>query len=186
MFFEMQVEMWLVCLIVVMGRIVDMGLATLRTVFVVKGKPGAAASLGFVEAFFWFIVVKAALNFMIENPVLDTLLIATSYSLGFALGTFIGGTLSRIFIRMNVKVQIVLSSKNDDLVEDLQANGFGATILTAKGAREKLETYLIFVDTDSKKLKKLKAILDKKDPRAFISVNESRQVFNGYFQGNLK
>lgn len=186
MFFEVQVELWLVCIVVIMGRIVDMGLATLRTVFVVKGKSGLAASLGFVEAFFWFIVVKAALNFMIENPVLDTILIATSYSLGFALGTFIGGNLSRIFIKINVKVQIVLSSKNDELVEDLQNNGFGATILTAKGAKEKMETYLIFVDTDSKKLKKLKAILDKKDPRAFLSINESRQVFNGYFQGNLK
>ncbi|NCB48505.1 MAG: DUF2179 domain-containing protein [Clostridia bacterium] len=187
MFFGVEVDLWFVCIIVVLGRIVDMGLATIRTVFVVKGKSGLAATLGFVEAFFWFVVVKAALDFNISlSPVVGTFLIATVYSLGFALGTYLGGLFSKRFIKVNVKVQIVLSNKNDEVVEELQNNGFGATILTAKGAKEKHETYLIFVETDSKNLAKLKQIIDKKDPRAFISVNESRNVYNGYFVRNVK
>lgn len=182
MFFGIQVNLWLVCLIVVMGRIVDMSLATIRTVFIVKGKSGIAATLGFVEAFFWFIVVKAALDFIITNPLTDTIVIATAYSLGFALGIYLGGSISKTFIKVNVKVQIVLSDKNDNVVEELKNNGYGATILIAKGAKEKQETYLIYVETNSKCLKKLRQIIDKEDPHAFISVNESRNVFNGYFQ----
>lgn len=186
MFFGVQIGLFLVCFIVILGRIVDMGLATIRTVFIIKGRSGFAAMLGFVEAFFWFIVVKAALDYIITNPVVDTVLIATAYSLGFALGIYLGGIISKRFIKVNVKVQIVLSEKNDEVVEDLRKSGYGATILTAKGANEKHETYLIFVETDSRSLNKLKQILDKKDPRAFISVNESRNVYNGYFERNVK
>lgn len=187
MFFGIEVELWFVCIIVVLGRIVDMGLATIRTVFVVKGKSGLAATLGFVEAFFWFVVVKAALDFNITlSPVVGTLLIATVYSLGFALGTYLGGIFSKRFITVSVKVQIVLTNKNDELVEELKNSGFGATILSAKGANSKHETYLIFVETDSKNLKKLKNIIDEKDAHAFISVNESRNVYNGYFARNVK
>jgi len=186
MFFGVQVELWLACIVVILGRIVDMGLGTIRTVFVVKGKSGLAAALGFVEAFFWFVVVKAALDFEIVDPVMGTLLIATVYSFGFALGTYVGGILSKKLIKVKVKVQIVLSGKNDEVVEALKNNGFGATILIAKGAKEKQETYLIFVETDSKSLSRLKSILDAKDPHAFISVNESRNVYNGYFERNVK
>lgn len=183
MFFGVRVELWVICIVVIFGRIVDMGLATSRTIFVVKGKSEIAAFIGFIEAFFWFVVVKAALDFSIlESPVLLTLIIATVYSLGFALGTYIGGKLSKKLIRVNVKVQIVLSSKNDELIDELRDNGFGATILSAKGAKAKQETYLIFVDTDTKNIKCLRNLIDKRDPHAFISVNESRNVYNGYFE----
>lgn len=109
-----------------------MGLASIRTVFTVKNKPQLAAPIGFVEAFFWFMIVKAALDYTIANPVVDTIVLALAYSLGFALGTLLGGLLSKRFVRSKIHVQVVLSSKNDDLVNKLKEKGYGQTIITAK------------------------------------------------------
>lgn len=183
MLFGIRLELWLVCIVVILGRIVDMSLATIRTVYSVKGKAMTAAIIGFAEAFFWFLVVKTALD-MEELAAWQTIILAMAYSLGFALGTYLGGLFTRKFIKSPVKAEIVLSNKNEELITALQENGFGETILTAKGAKNKQETYLLFVETDTKQIKVLKQLLDQYDPHAFVSINESKSVFNGYFRSS--
>ena len=181
MFFGTQLDLVIVFFIVVIGRTVDMSLSSIRTVFTVKNKPQFAAPIGFLEAFFWFLIVKAALDYAITNPVVDTIVLALAYSLGFALGTFLGGILSKKFVKSTIHVQIVLSSKNDDLIKELKEKGFGQTILTAKGANSNIETYLIFIETNSDKLKQLRSIINSMDEKAFVSVSESKSVYNGFF-----
>lgn len=181
MFFGTQLDLVIVFFIVVLGRTIDMSLASIRTVFTVKDKPHLAAPIGFLEAFFWFMIVKAALDYKIANPAVDTIVLALAYSLGFALGTFLGGILSKRFVKSKIRVQIILSSKNDDFVQALKENGFGQTILTAKGANNNTETYLIFVETDSDRLKKLRSLINTMDEKAFVSVSESKSVYNGFF-----
>lgn len=186
MFFGTQLPLVAVFFIVVAGRTVDMCLASLRTVFTVKSKPQIAAPIGFIEAFFWFMIVKAALDYAISNPVVDTIILALAYSSGFALGTLLGGFLSKRFVKSKIKVQIVLSSKNDEIVSKLKENGFGQTILTAKGANNNIETYMIFVETNSDKLKVLRTIINTMDERAFVSVTESKSVYNGFFGSSMR
>lgn len=181
MFFGTQLDLVIVFFIVILGRTIDMCLASIRTVFTVKNKPLIAAPIGFVEAFFWFMIVKAALDYAIANPVVDTILLAIAYSFGFALGTLLGGVLSKKFIKSKIHVQIVLSSKNDDLVNELKEKGYGQTIITAKGANKNMETYMIFIETNSDKLKELRTIINTMDEKAFVSVSESKSVYNGFF-----
>ena len=182
-----QLPLVAVFFIVVLGRTIDMSLASIRTVFTVKNKPQIAAPIGCIEAFFWFMIVKSALDYNIaDNPVGDTIALAVAYSLGFALGTLLGGFLSKIFVKSKIHVQIVLSSKNDELVTALREKGFGQTILTAKGAHKNEETYMIFVETNSDKLKELRTILNEMDEKAFVSVSESKSVFNGFFGSSKK
>lgn len=181
MFFGTQLDLVIVFFIVILGRTIDMSLASIRTVFTVKNKPHLAAPIGFVEAFFWFMIVKAALDYAIGNPVVDTIVLAIAYSLGFALGTFLGGILSKKFVKSKIHVQVVLSSKNDEIIKELKERGFGQTIITAKGAHYNTETYMIFIETNSDKLNELREILNTMDEKAFVSVSESKSVYNGFF-----
>ena len=182
MFFNHLLPLAAVFFIVIIGRTVDMCLASIRTVFTVKDKPQLAAPIGFVEAFFWFMIVKAALDYPIaDNPVVNTIVLALAYSLGFGLGTLLGGFLSKRFVKSKIRVQIILSSKNDEFVQALKEKGFGQTILTAKGANNNTETYMIFVETNSDKLKELRTIINTMDEKAFVSVSESKSVYNGFF-----
>ena len=186
MFFGTQLDLIIVFFIVILGRTIDMCLASIRTVFTVKNKPLIAAPIGFVEAFFWFMIVKAALDYTIANPIVDTIVLAMAYSLGFALGTLLGGFLSQKFVKSKIHVQIVLSSKNDDLVNELKEKGFGQTIIIAKGAQKNTETYMIFVETVSDKLHELRAIINSMDEKAFVSVSESQSVYNGFFGPSVR
>ena len=81
------------CLKIFFVRIIDVSLGTVRTIFSVKGKNLIASLIGFVEITVWFLVVKEALNTTESG-----LIIGISYSLGFAVGTYVGGILSNKFI----------------------------------------------------------------------------------------
>lgn len=175
----MDVSFPVLCLIVCLGRIVDVALGTTRTVFNVKGKPYIATLIAFVEATLYFLIVREALNFQAQG--MENYLIAIAYALGFSLGTFCGVFVTSKLIKSKINVQIIATSKNEELVKDLSAAGFGATILVATGASKKEERYMLLIETDNKKIKTLKSIVDKNDPNAFITISDIKSTQNGYF-----
>jgi len=175
----MNVSFPILCLMVCGCRIIDMTLGTIRTIISVKGKPYIAAIIGFTEALIWFLVVREALNF--EAQGLQTYLIAIAYALGFGLGTFCGGFFTSKFIKTKINVQIISSSKNDQLVKALSDAGFGATILIAKGATKQEERYMLLIETDNRQLKALRAVICEIDPQAFVSISDTKSTTNGYF-----
>jgi len=86
------------CLIV-LARITDVSLGTIRMVSVVQGRRGFAAVLGFFEALvFISVVAKVLLN--MKQPVY-----ALAYGLGFATGTYLGMLIEQ---RMAFGKQLVL------------------------------------------------------------------------------
>lgn len=176
----MNVSFPVLCLIVCFGRIVDVALGTTRTVFTVRGKAYIATIIGFVEAMLWFLIVREALNFNAQG-IMETYLIAIAYALGFSLGTFCGGFVTSKLIRSKINVQIIATSKNEELVKALSEAGFGATILVATGASKKEERYMLLIETDNKKLKTLKSVVAANDPNAFVTVSDTKSTQNGYF-----
>ena len=105
---------YILCLKIFLVRILDVSLGTFRTILTVKGKTLYASLVGFFEILVWFLIVKEALNTTESG-----LIIGISYSLGFAVGTYVGGILSNKFIVMPVSVQIV-TSKFEDLLVSLK------------------------------------------------------------------
>lgn len=178
----MNVSFPILCLIVCFGRIVDVALGTSRTVFTVRGKSYVAAIIGLVEAMLWFLIVREALSFQAVG--MQTYLIAISYALGYALGTYCGGLFTSKFIKSKVNVQIIATSKNDEFVKALSDAGFGATVLIASGATKQEQRYMLLIETDNKQVKELKKIVAEHDPSAFITISDTKATHNGYFGGN--
>ena len=108
-------ELLFLCIRIFLVRIMDVSLGTIRTVMTVRGKNVIAALIGFVEVTIWFLVVKDALN-----SASNSLWIAVSYAGGFATGTFIGGFISKTFIRSKLGVQIVIHQENKKLIDILR------------------------------------------------------------------
>lgn len=166
--------LFLLCLKIFIARLIDVSLGTFRTIMTVKGKDLSAALIGIVEITVWFLVVKEALN--TEN---NSYFIVLSYALGFSIGTFIGGKISRLFIKSNLEVQVVLSNRDDKIVEIIRKEGYGVTAIDVKGAKS--EKYMLYIQIRDKSLQKLKDIVKSLDKDAFIVVNETKYVENGYF-----
>ena len=106
----------------------------------------------------------------------------SSYAGGFATGTFIGGKLSDKFISGTLTVQAVLSYKNDDIVTSIRKAGYGVTVLDVNGQLDETGKYMLLIEIDKKRIKDLKNLIKSLDDKAFIIVNETKMVQNGYFK----
>mgnify|MGYP004614988543 CR=1 FL=1 len=164
-------NLFFMCLKIFFARLIDVSLGTFRTINTVKGKDLYAALIGLVEITVWFLVVKEALS--TDN---NSAFIVLSYSLGFSIGTYIGGKISKIFIKTTLEVQVILSNKNDELVNEIKRNGYGISVLDIQGNK-----YMLYIEIKDHSLNKLKSIINKYDKRAFIVVQETKYVENGYF-----
>lgn len=167
----------ILCLKIFFVRIIDVSLGTVRTIITVKGRRVVASMVGFVEVFVWFLIVREALN---TDEV--SIWIAVSYSLGFATGTYIGSTLSDIFISGTLGVQVVTSNSDDNIINILRKNGYALTVLPVEGMNDDNSKYMLFIEIDKKRFNDLKRLIKSLDEKAFIVVNETKFVQNGYFK----
>ncbi len=170
-----DMELFLLCIKIFFVRILDVSMGTLRTVVTVKGKALYASMIGFFEMFIWFSIVKEALN---TNE--TSIWIAVAYSLGFATGTFIGSVLSKKFISGNLSVQIITDKAYPDMVNTLRNEGYGVTVMDVEGKNKDQEKYMLFIEINNKSLNHLQHLVKKMDTNAFIVVNETKYVQNGF------
>lgn len=165
------------CIKIFFARIIDVTLATLRTVYSVKGKTVLAGVIGFIEATIWFIVVKEALNTDIQSP-----FIVMSYAGGFAAGSILGTFVSKTFVNSLVRVEVITAKATPENVEKIKLEGFGVSVLDIMDNDDDIDKKMLIITLNSKHLDELKRILRHIDKNAFVVVNESKIVQNGFIK----
>ena len=170
-------ELLFLCLKIFFARIIDVTLATLRTVYSVKGKTLLAGIIGFIEATIWFIVVKEALNTDIQSP-----FIVMSYAGGFAAGSVLGTLVSKTFVNSLIKVEVITTKATPDNVEKIRLEGFGVSVIDILDNDDDIDKKMLIITLNSKHLEELKRILRHIDRNAFVVVNESKIVQNGFIK----
>ncbi len=171
---------FLLCLKIFIFRIIDVSMATFRTVIVVKGKSLLAALIALVEGMIWFLVVREALNFDAAN-LLETIFIALAYAGGFAAGTYVGSLVSKRIEGM-VQVQIITSSKDDSVIQKIQDEGYALTVIKSEATKFSGEKYMLFAEIKDSRLKDFKELVHNLDTKAFLMVNETKHVYNGFIK----
>lgn len=164
------------CIKIFLVRIIDVTLGTLRTIITVKDKVFLASVIGFFEVLVWFLIAKEALDTEI-----DSIFIGIFYALGFATGTYIGGKISRKVIKGNFLVQVITSKASEKWLQELRENGFAISVMDIRQKDDDPDKYMFFMEINSSDFNKLHKIIKKYDKKAFIVVNESKTVVNGYF-----
>ena len=170
-------ELLLLCLKVFSVRILDVSLGTMRTIVTVKGKTKTASLIGFIEVLIWFLIVREALNTDIES-----IWIAISYAGGYATGTLLGGILSNKLIKGNFGVQVILYKNDNAIVDTIRKEGYAVSVIDVKGQEKDKEKYMLFIEIDKRRFEHLRNLIKELDEKAFIVVNETRMVQNGYFK----
>ncbi|HIU40823.1 MAG TPA: DUF2179 domain-containing protein [Candidatus Aphodocola excrementigallinarum] len=165
-----------ICLIILFARIVDVSLSTIVTVLTVKSKRVLATVLGFIDVIIWFLVVREALTTSIKS-----IWIAISYALGYAIGTFIGTTLSNKLINGKVSMQVILDEKNESKINEIRDKGFAVSQVNCTG-KDNAKKLMLFIELDKKNINDLKNIINKIDENAFMVINETKYVVNGFFK----
>ncbi len=162
----------MLCLKIFFFRIIDVSLGTFRTIVTVKGKNILAGIIGFFEVFIWFTIVEEALSKS------NSIFVALFYSLGFACGTIIGGYASNYFITTNITLQII--TNNNNMASYLREKGFGVTSINVNG-KDGIKNMLI-LETINKNYKKILSLIRIIDEKAFVVVDETKYVHNGFFK----
>lgn len=172
-------ELFILCLKIFFVRILDVSMGTLRTVITVKGKTLYASLVGFVEVFIWFLIVREALN-----TDETSIWVAVAYSAGFATGTYLGGILSKKLISGNLSVQVITSNLN--MVETLRNEGYGVTVMDVEGKDKEVDRYMLFIQINKKSMNHLQRLIKNIDNSAFIVVNETKYIENGFINNVIK
>ena len=151
--------------LIVLARISDVTLDTLRTVGIVQGRRVFAAILGFFEALIYVCAVaKVLLN--MDHPIY-----ALAYGLGYGLGTFLGITIEQ---RLAFGLQVVsLFTRNGaELAKDMILTGY--RVAEVRGHVRDGEVTILYVEIPRKRVPKLIHDAATIDEECFCVVNDVR------------
>lgn len=170
-------KLFLLCLKIFFARIADVTLGTIKTNYIVKGKTSLAGIIAFFEVFIWFLVVKEALNTDIQS-----IWIVISYSGGYAMGTLLGTFISNTFINSLISVEVITSKATKENVNKIRKEGFGVSVVNTDENLQSTSNSILFITLNSRNLEDLKRIVRHIDKEAFMVVNESKIVQNGFIK----
>ncbi len=168
---------FLLCLKIFLARICDVSIGTVRTMLIVKGKNFVAALTAFAEVLIWFLIAKEALNTEISS-----IFIPIAYAGGYATGTFIGGILSKKFIDGMVGVQVVINECQKEIIKKIREQGYGVSVVPLRYQKDDSKKAMLYIQINKSRLEDLLDLITKLDSHAFVTVNETQYIHNGFLK----
>lgn len=161
-------QLLLHCLFIIVARICDVSMGTLRVAFIARGRKYLAACCGFVEVFIWIVVVSRVLT---GDQRLTTY---AAYALGFTCGTLAGMLIEeRLAVGWSL-VRVISHKPIDALMQKLSAAGFGVTQQAGQGARGPVQVLVTLLPR--KRLGEFQKILKEFDAAAFYTIEDVRHA----------
>ncbi len=151
--------------LIVLARITDVTLDTIRTVAIVQGRRIFAATLGFFEAVVYICAVaKVLLN--MDHPVY-----ALAYGLGYASGTFLGITIEQR-LAFGQQLASLITRKGIELAKVLRASGH--RVAEVKGHTGDGDLTILYVEIPRRQAQTLIRVATAVDDSCFCIVNDVR------------
>ncbi|MBN2445897.1 MAG: DUF2179 domain-containing protein [Phycisphaerae bacterium] len=150
------------------ARIVDVSLATLRTIAIVNGRRGLAWGLGFGESLVWILAVSRVFAEVQNQNVLNIM----AWSLGYATGSYVGLVIENWFALGQQAVRIF--TRNPLVAADLRELGFGVTQYVGHGRDGAVLE--LFVNTPRRGVRRLLATARELDKTCFYTIEDIRLV----------
>lgn len=162
-------------LTIMVAKVVEVSMSTIRMVYINKGERVIGAILGFVEVMIWLIVVSSVLNNITKDPIKVFI-----YAASFGLGNYIGVTLEgKIAVGLSTLNVIVDENDGDILSELLREHDLGVTIFEGRG-KDYSKKSLLVIQLKRKKIKEIVKLIKLTNPNAFITINDVKSLVGGY------
>ena len=153
--------------LIVLARIIDVSLDTIRMVSVVQGRRAFAAVLGFFQAVVYVCAIaKVLLN--MNQPVF-----ALAYGLGFATGTYLGMLIEQR-LAFGKQLVFLLTPKGPDLAEVLRAANYRVAEL--QGRTRDGDLTILSVEIARRDAQKLIRLASALDEQCVVIVHDIRRA----------
>jgi len=161
----MSASIVLNCVLIVLARVTDVSLDTLRTASIVQGRRGFSAALGFFEALIYIVVVAQVLrNF--DRPVY-----AIAYGVGYALGTYVG-IVAEQRLAFGTQLASFITYKGGPMSEALDRAGY--PVARVEGHARRGDASIFYVGVPRRRTQQLMRMARSADEACFCVVNDLR------------
>ncbi|UOY10379.1 DUF2179 domain-containing protein [Methanonatronarchaeum sp. AMET6-2] len=154
-------------LLIFIARVIDVSMATIRTIFVVRGIKFLAALIGFFEILIWLLAIGQIMA-NLTDPVNYI-----AYAGGFATGSYVGIVLEDKLAIGDLLIRVITTEKQIELQNELQEK-HKITQVPAKSNGENLN--IIYVRIQRKQLEDTIETIKKHDPKALYTVHDIREA----------
>jgi len=155
-------------ILIMMARVVDVSLDTIRVIMVAKGYRNLAPFIGFFQSFIWLITITR----IMAN--LDNWFTYLGYATGFGLGTYMGMILEGKLALGYELVRVITKREAEQLIDGLRERGFPVT--TVSGIGRDGEVGVLYVIIRRKALREVVGIIQQFNPKAFYTIEDMRYV----------
>jgi uncharacterized protein YebE (UPF0316 family) len=162
----MPTQVVLTCLLIVLARITDVSLGTLRTVSVIHGHRTVAFVLGFFEVLVWVLIVAKVVT-SLHEPIY-----AVAYAFGFASGNYVGITIEQLIAHGRQIVRIF--TRRADMSARLREAGYRVTEFDGRGREGPVQ--MLFVVTSRRDAPRVVKRAREIDHDCFYVLDDIRSV----------
>ncbi|WBW97278.1 DUF2179 domain-containing protein [Oceanirhabdus sp. W0125-5] len=164
----------LLYLLILIVKIIEVTLGTVRIVFITKGERLIGAIIGFFEVIIWVIVISTVLKDVTEDPIKVFI-----YALGFALGNYVGSLVEEKLGVGTTRVEMIVKEEQGEaLAENIRKNGFAVTVLEGQGM--KCNRYVMISHVKRKRANEFIEMVKSYEDNVVITVNEIKAVYGGH------
>ncbi len=159
---------------ILLAKIVEVSLMTVRMVLITKGERKIGAMIAFFEVLLWVVIVSTVLKDISSDPIK-----AVVYALGFSLGSYFGSKVEeKIGIGVSEVKAIVKEEHGPEVVAYLRNEGFAVTVVEGSGKNH--ARHMLFMYVKRKKVKHVIEMLTSFQENAVIMVSDTKPVYGGY------
>ncbi len=164
----------LIYMAILVAKLVEVALMTIRMVLVTKGEKTIASIIGFFEVLLWIYIASTVLQGISDDP-----LKAVFYALGFALGNYFGSILEeKLGIGLSELQVIVREEDGEELTKHLREEGFAVTVVEGKGKNSK--RHILFLFLKRKRVHYVVDLIKEKQSNAVMTISERKPIYGGY------
>jgi uncharacterized protein YebE (UPF0316 family) len=154
-------------------RIVDVSMAIVRILMVVRGRKGLAWVFGFIQALVYIIAIREVM------ADLGNWVNILAYAAGFASGNVAGIWLEERMAIGYGHVRIMSPRLGSQLTERLREAGHAVTVLAGRGKDGMVDILLTTVPR--RQIRSVSKLVEETDPGAFMTVESVRPLRKGFF-----
>ncbi len=159
---------------IILAKIVEVSMQTVRIVLITKGERKIGAFIGFFEVSLWLVLVSTVLTNIMENP-----LKIVAYALGFALGNYVGSMVEEKIGIGSAEIQAIVKAEHGpSLSSALRDQGFAVTMMNGEGKNHPRNILLLYVPR--KKVKRCVEIIRQTQENSVITVSDKKPIYGGF------
>ncbi len=173
-FLAPEVFKWVVIpLLIILARICDVSLGTIRIISIGRGYKLIAPLLGFFEVLIWLLAIRQ----IMQN--LTNVFYYVVYAGGFAAGTFVGMYMEEKLAIGILSIRVITRKDASELIDFLRSANYGVTSVDAQGATGPV--HVIYTIVKRGDLQSVIEIINRFNPKAFYLIEDIRSVRKGVF-----